>query len=78
MGEIADDHYDQILAGDRDEEDDEGSFFLGRPPVRCNRCGSRAVRWRQQGGQWVLFSLQPGVEHSCASAPDTDGFEVIT
>jgi hypothetical protein len=38
-----------------------------RPPVQCNRCGSFAVRWRQQGGQWVLFSLKAGVLHDCPS-----------
>lgn len=38
----------------------------------CNRCGSRAVRWRQQGGAWVLFSLQAGVEHACDFSNDFD------
>lgn len=32
--------------------------------VRCNRCGSTDVRWRQQGGRWVLFNLGVG-EHVC-------------
>ena len=36
----------------------------------CNRCGSTDVRWRQQGGKWVLFSLKPGVEHVCEIADD--------
>ena len=40
----------------------------------CNRCGDEEVRWRQQGGKWVLFSLQPGVEHRC---PIPDGFDVV-
>lgn len=35
---------------------------------RCCRCGSTDVRWRQQGGKWVLFSLRPGVEHTCPTA----------
>lgn len=34
-------------------------------PTRCNRCGSTDVRWRQQGGRWVLFSSTPGHEHVC-------------
>lgn len=34
-------------------------------PLECRRCGSTAVRWRQQGGRWVLFSLHPGVVHVC-------------
>lgn len=47
-----------------DDEDDEP-----RQP-RCNRCGSTDVRWRQQGGCWVLFSMQPGVEHRCPVSDD--------
>lgn len=35
------------------------------PIAKCRRCGSRDVRWRHQGGRWVLFSLTPGVEHTC-------------
>jgi hypothetical protein len=57
-----------------DYEDAEEQGSDPRPP-RCNRCGSEDVRWRQQGGKWVLFSLQPGVVHSCASADD---FEDLT
>lgn len=43
-------------------------------PPRCNRCGSTDVRWRQQGGRWVLFSLQPGKEHVC---PVKDEFDAL-
>lgn len=42
--------------------------------VRCKQCGSTDVRWRQQGGKWVLFSLAPGVPHVC---PIKDGFDVV-
>lgn len=45
---------------DRDYADEE----FDRSP-RCKKCGSTDVRWRQQGGKWVLFSLQPGVVHTC-------------
>ena len=41
---------------------------------RCNRCGSTDVRWRQQTGKWVLFSLKPGVVHQC---PIPDPFDVV-
>lgn len=41
----------------------------------CNRCGSLDVRWRQQSGKWVLFSLQPGVVHVCE--PDADDFSEV-
>lgn len=33
--------------------------------AKCRNCGSTDVRWRMQGGQWTLFSLQPGFEHRC-------------
>ena len=33
--------------------------------AHCPACNSTDVRWRQQGGRWVLFDLQPGVEHVC-------------
>lgn len=46
--------------------------------VRCNRCGSTDVRWRQQGGRWVMFSLQPGVVHECPGrSASADEFEVV-
>lgn len=53
----------------------EAECSVERRDPQCNRCGSTDVRWRQQGGRWVLFSLQPGVEHRCA--PTTDGFAPI-
>jgi hypothetical protein len=45
---------------------------------RCRSCGSTDVRWRQQTGKWVLFSLQPGVEHSCPGVTDDSGFDVVS
>ena len=38
--------------------------------LRCKFCGSTDVRWRQQGGKWVLFSLTPGVLHVCPLSDD--------
>lgn len=61
-----DDYFDAMQ-----EPDEEGK----RPA--CNRCGSAAVRWRQQGGRWVLFSLQPGVEHRCDPAAFSDDFDEV-
>lgn len=61
MANPFDDYFDAMQAP---EEDDKRAT--------CNRCGSAAVRWRQQGGRWVLFSLRPGVEHSCDVAGDFD------
>jgi hypothetical protein len=51
------------------DEDDERSWGGQRRITRCNRYGSTSVRWRQQGGKWVLFSLQPGVVHTCQIDP---------
>lgn len=57
-----------------DSGEDEERFRDGERETRCNHCGSTDVRWRQQGGKWVLFSLQPGVVHAC---PIVDGFGVV-
>ena len=48
---------------------------IERREPQCNRCGSTDVRWRQQNGRWVLFSLQPGVEHRCEI--DTSDFGAV-
>lgn len=58
-----DDHEDDLVYGPkfRFMEDD------GPREPRCKHCGSTDVRWRQQGSRWVLFSMQPGVEHTCAA-----------
>lgn len=58
------------------EVDDSGEdeFANTRPGPVCDRCGSTEVRWRQQGGRWVLFSLQPGKEHVC---PVKDEFDAL-
>ena len=57
-------------------EDDKGTPYQSRnaPVTRCSRCGSTAVRWRQQTGKWTLFSLQPGVLHECSPMADADDF----
>jgi len=52
-----------------------------KPPVRvyqgpkCKRCGSMDVRWRQQGGRWVLFSLEPGKLHQCGRISASEDFK---
>jgi hypothetical protein len=53
---------------------DEDAEWGGRQPSqpRCKKCGSTDVRWRQQGGKWVLFSMQPGVIHNCDVTGDFD------
>jgi hypothetical protein len=64
-----DDNEDRIVYGRYQRHTAEEA----RAP-RCNRCGSTAVRWRQQGGKWVLFSLKPGIEHTC---PVVDEFDAL-
>lgn len=61
---------DRMLSGDWDPDSDEEEPSA----LRCNRCGDEEVRWRQQGGKWVLFSLKPGVVHQC---PIPDPFDVV-
>lgn len=56
-------HPDYFDRRDADEDQEP------RQPT-CKRCGSTDVRWRQQGGKWVLFSLQPGVVHTCELKAD--------
>lgn len=61
---------------DYDDGDEERDDFVtrARATPTCNRCGSTAVRWRQQTGQWVLFDLQAGVVHSCTPMAGADEF----
>lgn len=54
-------------------EDDRERYAEEHQP-HCNRCGSTDVRWRQQGGRWVLFSNEPGKLHQC---PIDDDFEAV-
>ena len=41
-----------------------------RLPLRCKTCGSTDVRWRLQGGEWTMFSMQPGILHVCDTNED--------
>lgn len=56
-----------------DIDEDEREAYM----PRCRSCGATDVRWRQQTGKWVLFSLTPGVEHACPGVTDDSGFDVI-
>lgn len=56
--------------GEPNDSGPENKFAETRPGPSCNKCGSADVRWRQQGGKWVLFSLQPGVVHVCDNSDD--------
>ena len=63
------------LFDDYSDYSDDDEDARGAGGTRCKRCGSRDVRWRQQGGRWVLFSTTPGVEHRCAV--DADEFDMV-
>lgn len=59
MGEIADDHIDQMLFG--------GHYPFARPRnkwnVTCNRCGTPGLKWRADENGWRLFEDERG-EHN--------------
>jgi len=55
-------------------DDTEAKYLENYKPLYCRLCGSEDVRWRQQGGKWVLFSLEPGKLHVC---PVADDFGVV-
>lgn len=56
-----------------DDEPEIGAKRKGE--VKCKTCGSADVRWRQQGGRWVLFSLTPGVLHKCPKPSAQEDFK---
>lgn len=72
------DAWDDALFGRTADGSGEGGLFPrrsrgnvqeGNAHPRCSTCHDYNVRWRQQAGRWVLFSLQPGVVHTCALKP---------
>lgn len=67
------DAWDDLLFG-ASSQTYGGEGYAPRPP-RCKFCGSTDVRWRQQTGKWVLFSLQPGIEHRCRGPATADEFD---
>ena len=68
MGDIADDYIQRMI------ERGPRLPMRERNATVCKFCGSTEVRWRQQGGKWVLFSLEPGKLHQC---PIADDFGVV-
>lgn len=59
-----------------DPFEDGGEEHTGRVrEPRCSRCGSTDVRWRPNGGKWVLFSSEPGKLHVCDLSDDD--FKVV-
>lgn len=58
-----------------EEPDENQDDISARPPLKCKRCGSEDVRWRHQGGRWVMFSLTPGVLHKCQTPSAQEDFK---
>lgn len=58
-------HHGMPFDGDRESDYPEGHSL-----PKCKTCGDYNVRWRQQGGKWVLFSLEPGKIHVCDTSDD--------
>jgi hypothetical protein len=69
-----DDNEDRIVNGRHYQTRREEGSRYQEPAPHCNRCHATDVRWRQQGGKWVLFSLEPGKLHIC---PIPDEFEAV-
>lgn len=61
-----------------DSFDEGADLDIERRDPQCNRCRSTDVRWRQQNGQWRLFSLMPGVEHQCERPINADAFGAVS
>jgi hypothetical protein len=79
MGDIADDHLNQML------EDGTWGWACSRRSrggyssnsQECGRCGATGLNWRQiKGGGWRLHKGK-GL-HECGSKPNIEGFEDIT
>lgn len=83
MGDIADDHLDQMLA------DDSWAMALPRRRLareknqaKCAACGSTDVHWRNRGDGWKLHENErhhPGnfyPQHLCQTS--AEGFEDVT
>lgn len=84
MGDIAEDHVDQMI--------ENGTWGFAAPRPRrlqrerdaavCNRCGSTSVHWRCSAALgWRLYDNEkqhPGNRypvHDCTPQPSADGFE---
>lgn len=76
MGDIADEHVDQMLA-----DGTYGWTYRPSKPPRCRFCGSVSVKWRLDGDYWRLYDakrVHPGNRmpvHNCRTPkPSPEGF----
>lgn len=71
MGEMADDHYDQIM-------DSQWGFSRRRHEPRdpvCNRCG-KFMRWHEFPQGWRLANPDNSI-HMCGTVADIDEFPEV-
>lgn len=79
MGDIADEHYDQII----DEMCERGYGWVGvrhsyGPRVTCKYCDSPRVFWKRVNGEYVLYNKDTNEPHKCPAIRlenTPDGFE---
>lgn len=58
-------------------EDEDGIPYFSEPrEVRCNRCRTRGLIWRERGGAWRLWDDEAGRWHECPPA-SLDEFDVL-
>lgn len=80
MGEIADDHIAYMV-----ERGYKSSIPTFRPRnaygplVSCRHCGSRAVYWQRDRGNYVLWDKNTLQRHTCLTTKDmtTEGFDDV-
>lgn len=80
MGDIADQHFGDMLAGDYDQEYDGydqeyDGYYEGAPPPRCKFCGSKDVTWIHTGVRWRLFDADARNPHRCVRVAQASDFE---
>lgn len=81
MGEIADDHYDQMMDGGLDHDEDSYGRHFGQHlyrdrPIVCKHCRSTRVRWFRDSTGWRLYNTADSELHNCltGAAPSAEGF----
>jgi hypothetical protein len=74
MGDIADDHVNQMI--------EHGMWGYPRrrsvygPPLKCRYCGSTKVYWQAVKGQHEMYDKETLTRHEC-QVKDTEGFDDV-
>lgn len=74
MGDISDDHLDDILEYMASQGWAPRSKVYG-PPLQCNRCGDRNVYWQRVRGKYFLCNTETIAPHVCQPTPE--GFDDV-